>query len=96
MKIMTGSHRLLSREEKLIHDNLMKMGAIAGKELENAMAALMSQDAEMAQAVVDSDNNLNALHRIVETECLHTLALRQPVANDLRELIGSLQIAGEV
>ena len=93
---MTGSHRLLSREEKLIHDNLMKMGAIAGKELENAMAALMSQDAEMAQAVVDSDNNLNALHRIVETECLHTLALRQPVANDLRELIGSLQIAGEV
>ena len=32
-----------------------------------------------AQAVVDSDNNLNALHRIVETECLNTLALQQPV-----------------
>jgi phosphate transport system protein len=87
---------MLSREEKLIHDNLMKMSSIAGAELENAMAALMSQNTELAQSVVDSDNNLNALHRIVETECLNTLALRQPVANDLREVVGSLQIAGEL
>jgi phosphate transport system protein len=87
---------MLSREENLIHDNLMKMGAIAGKELENAMAALMSQSPELAESVVESDNKLNALHRIVETECLNTLALRQPVANDLREVVGSLQIAGEI
>jgi len=93
---MSGSHRMLSREEKLIHDNLMKMSSIAGAELENAMAALMSQNTELAQSVVDSDNNLNALHRIVETECLNTLALRQPVANDLREVVASLQIASEL
>jgi len=93
---MSGSHRMLSREEKLIHDNLMKMGSIAAQELENAMAALLSQNPDLAQSVVDSDNNLNALHRIVESECLNTLALRQPVANDLRDVVGSLQIAGEI
>jgi len=93
---MAGSHRMLSREEKLIHDNLMKMGSIAGKELENALAALMSQKVELAQAAVESDSDLNALHRIVETECLNALALRQPVASDLREVVGSLQIAAEL
>ena len=87
---------MLSREEKLIHDNLMKMGNIAAKELENAMAALMAQNPELAQSVVDSDSQLNALHRIVENECLSTLALRQPMANDLRDVVGSLQVAGEI
>jgi len=93
---MSGSHRMLSREEKVIHDNLMKMGSIAKQELENAMTALMSQKAELAQSVVDTDSDLNALYRIVESECLNTLALRQPVANDLRDVVGSLQVAGEL
>jgi len=93
---MSGSHHMLLQEENLIHDNLMKMASIAAGELENAMAALMSQRAELAQSVVDDDNDLNTLCRIVETECLHALALRQPVANDLREVVGSLQIAGEL
>lgn len=93
---MSGSHHMLLQEESLIHDNLMKMASIAAGELENAMAALMSQRAELAQSVVDDDNDLNTLCRIVETECLHALALRQPVANDLREVVGSLQIAGEL
>lgn len=93
---MTGSHRMLSRDENQIQDNLIKMGMVAGKELENAMAALMSQNAELAQSVVDSDNNLNALNRIVESECLNALALRQPVASDLREVVAGLQIASEI
>lgn len=94
--IMPGSHRMLFREEKIIHDNLLKMGSIADKELENAMASLMAQDAQLAESVVSSDNDLNALHRIVESECLNCLALRQPVADDLREVVASLQIAGEL
>jgi phosphate transport system protein len=60
------------------------------------MAALMSQQIELAESVVDSDQDLNTLHRIVEAECLKALALRQPMARDLREVIGSLQIAGEL
>jgi phosphate transport system protein len=93
---MPGSHRMLSREEKLIHDNLMKMGSIAHTELDNAMAALMSQQIELAESVLASDHDLNALYRIVETECLNALALRQPMARDLREIVGSLQIASEL
>lgn len=93
---MDATNRKLDREESLIHHNLEKMGAVAAKELENALAALMSQDASLAQSVVDTDNQLDQLHRIVEQECLEALALRQPVASDLRDVVGSLQIAAEV
>ncbi len=93
---MTASRSALSSEESLIHDNLMKMAAIAGKAAENAVAGLMAQDAELCQSVVDEDNSLNALYRIVEQECLLVLAQQQPVAGDLREVVGSLQIAGEI
>jgi phosphate transport system protein len=93
---MASPHRMLSDEELVIHDNLTKMGHIASQELENAMTALMSQNASLAESVVKADNTLNALYRIVETECLNTLALRQPVASDLRDVVGSLQIAREL
>lgn len=87
---------MLSQEERLIHDNLMKMGDIACQEVEQAIASLMTQDVDLAQQTVDKDSQLNTLLRIVETECLQSLALRQPVANDLREIVGSLQIASEI
>lgn len=93
---MASPHRMLSQEELVIHDNLTKMGRIASRELENAMTALMSQNVAMAQSVVTTDNTLNALYRIVESECVNTLALRQPVASDLRDIIGCMQIAREL
>ena len=56
----------------------------------------MSQNAELAQEVIAADSKVNALMRIVENECLEALALQQPVARDLREIIASLQIAGDL
>lgn len=94
--MMGGSNRRLEKEETRIHDNLGKMAGITRTELEGALMALESQSADQAQAVVDSDVDLNNLHRIVEQECLEVLALQGPVARDLREVIGSLQVAGEL
>lgn len=86
----------LEREEKQIHDNVMAMAVLAGEAVAKATDSLMSQNAEIAQEVVDADSKVNALMRIVENECLEALALQQPVARDLREIIASLQIAGDL
>lgn len=93
--MMEGFNQRLEREETRIHDNLARMAAIAHDELEGALMALEAQDAGQAQRVVETDVDLNHLYRIVEQECLEVLALRQPVARDLREVVGSLQVAGE-
>ncbi len=93
---MEASNQRLEKEESRIQDNLGKMAGITRTELEGALMALEAQDADQAQRVVNSDVDLNNLHRIVERECLEVLALQQPVARDLREVVGSLQVAGEL
>lgn len=93
---MEGSNLLLEKEEYRIHDHLGQMGEIARAELEGALTALESQGSEQAQKVVSSDMDLNHLYRIVEKDCLKVLALQQPVARDLREIVGSLQVAVEL
>lgn len=93
---MDGTSRLLEKEESRLHDNLSRMLGLARKALEEALMSLESQEVEQAQAVVDRDVDLNNLHQIIEKECLEVLALQQPVARDLREVIGSLQVASEL
>ena len=93
---MENSNRRLEKEESRIHDNLAKMAGITKTELEGALMALESQGADQAERVVASDADLNNLYRIVEQECLRVLALQQPVARDLREVIGSLQVSSEL
>jgi phosphate transport system protein len=87
---------VLEREERQIHDNVMAMAKLAAEALEKATDSLMSQNAELAEAVVGEDAQINALMRIVENECLEALALQQPVARDLRAIIASLQIATDL
>ena len=93
---MTTPHRLLVRAEAKIHHNLFTLAQLAGKSLEMAMESLKTQDADKANEVVANDAQQNNLHRIIEHECLQVLATLEPKANDLREVIASLQIAGEL
>lgn len=93
---MTEARPMLDREEFKIHDNVLKMAKITQDAMEQALDSLKCQDADLAQRVVEQDQQINELLRIVEHECLETLALQQPVAHDLRDIISSMQIAAEV
>ncbi len=93
---MTTPHRLLARAEGQVHQNLFTMADRARKALEQAMDALKTQDAVLAQRVVESDLQQNHLLRIIEQECLEILATLEPKAGDLREVVASLQIASEL
>lgn len=93
---MTTPHRLLARAEGKVHQNLFTMTERAHEALEQAMDALKTQDATVAQQVVESDLQQNHLMRIIERECLEILATLEPKAGDLREVVASLQIASEL
>ena len=93
---MTAPHRLLARAEGQVHKNLFTMAKLAGEALEQAMEALASQKAELAQQVMEADLQQNHLMRIIERECLEILATLEPKASDLREVVASLQIAAEL
>ncbi|KRA83333.1 phosphate signaling complex protein PhoU [Altererythrobacter sp. Root672] len=73
---------------------IAEMGGIAELAIAEAMQALLSGDEELGRAVVERDQKLDALESEVDTLAVRTLALRAPMADDLREIIAALKIAG--
>ena len=83
-------------ELDLIGAKIAEMGGIAEKMLSDAMDALASLDVALAQKVLGSDPRLDGLQREIEDQAVRTIARRQPMAVDLRELVASIHIAGDL
>jgi phosphate transport system protein len=75
---------------------IAEMGGMAEKMLADATEALLRRDPAAAQAVIAADRRLDALQREIEERAILTIARRQPLAVDLREIISAIRIAGDV
>jgi phosphate transport system protein len=76
--------------------HIAEMGGIAEKMLADAMDALAGMNAELAQKVIAADPRLDALQRTVEEQAVRTIAKRQPMAIDLREIVGAIRISADL
>lgn len=72
------------------------MGELAARQLEAAMDALGKRDSKAAQRVADNDDAIDARERQISDDVLRLLALRQPMARDLREILAALRIASDI
>jgi phosphate transport system protein len=72
------------------------MGRLAEMQIANAIEALSKRDVALAKRVIAGDDEVDALHRKIENKVLVTIARRQPMAIDLRELLGALHISNDV
>lgn len=72
------------------------MGGIAEQMLTDATRALAKGDPELAQAVIATDRRLDDLQHEVEEQAILTIARRQPLAVDLREVVSAIRIAGDL
>jgi phosphate transport system protein len=75
---------------------IAEMGGLAEVALQEAMQALVSGDEELAAAVVARDKKMDALESEVDRMAIRTIALRAPMADDLREIIAALKIGGVI
>jgi len=75
-----------------LRENVVEMGDLVVERLEAALTALRTVDQDMAQAVIDGDDDINELYLALETDCIHLFALQQPVASDLRFVAASFKI----
>ncbi|MBN8841556.1 MAG: phosphate signaling complex protein PhoU [Sphingomonadales bacterium] len=73
-----------------------QMGGVAEQAITDAMAALQHGDFDLARRVRENDKALDALELEVERNAVRIIALRAPLANDLREVVTALKIAGVV
>ena len=72
---------------------IAEMGTHSRRMLSDAMSALTSLNVDLATSVISADAHINALQRSVAHQAIHTIARRQPVAVDLREIIGAVRVA---
>ena len=82
----------LARLRTLVTD----MGGMVERQVALACDAVLERDAESAGLAVEADPQVDALDREAEQFVIRLLALRQPMAQDLRHIVASLKIAGEL
>jgi len=80
----------------LLERRIAEMGGIAEKMVIDAMDALAAADTALAHQVVATDPRLDVLQREIEEQSILTIARRQPVAIDLREIVGAIRVAGDL
>jgi phosphate transport system protein len=66
------------------------------KAIQKSMDSLCSRDLIVSREVVEEDNAINAKRYEIEEKCIHTMATQQPMAADLRTLVATLTITGQL
>ncbi len=82
----------LQREIGNLKKSILSLGGRVEAAVHDATVAIEQRDAQLAQAVIDSDVAIDRQEVEIEEDCLKTLALYQPVAIDLRFIIAVLKI----
>ena len=73
-----------------------EMGGLAEKEIADSIMALARRDLDLAQRVIALDPTVDSLQRAIEEKAILTIARRQPMAIDLREIVGSLRVSNDL
>ena len=73
-----------------------EMGGLTEDAIDNAMKALTTRDVALANVVIAGDTRIDELDARIEQLVVQTIALRAPMADDLREIIAVLKISGIV
>ena len=79
-----------------LKETLLNMSAKAEERTDLAVEALMSRDTEKAHLVIEGDIDLNTLEMEVEQAAVELLALQQPMARDLRFIVGAIKISNDL
>jgi phosphate transport system protein len=75
---------------------LAQMGGFAEEQLDNAITALSKRDVALADQVIMRDEKLDMLEREIEEKAILTIAKRQPMALDLREIIVAIRVSADI
>ena len=73
-----------------------QMGGLAEAQLADAIEAIAKRDTGLAEAAIAGDPRIDQLQQTLEDQALKLLALRQPMAIDLRETLAAIKIASEL
>jgi phosphate transport system protein len=93
-----NDHTVKSYDEELAYLNnlIARMGGLAEAQLDGALLSLVRRDSDLAGKVIALDSKVDELEQEVHAFTIRMLALRQPVAQDLRTIVGAIKVAGDL
>ncbi|AZO09839.1 MULTISPECIES: phosphate signaling complex protein PhoU [unclassified Mesorhizobium] len=83
-------------ELKFLSKRIAAMGGHAERMVEQAVAALVNADPGLAQKVIQDDLVLDEGQREIDDKAIVIIARRQPMATDLREIVGAIRISADI
>ena len=95
---MASDHIAKSYDQELrkLNNTITEMGGLAENQLTAAIDSVVRRDSELAARVVEGDAKVDQLERELDNLALRLLALRQPVARDLREIFAAVKIGSDL
>ncbi len=84
------------KELEDLKESLLKMAALVEEALTTAIQSLVQRDSGLAQKTFQGEEKINRLENTIEDECLRLLALRQPMAVDLRFITSAMKIVTDL
>jgi phosphate transport system protein len=83
-------------ELKALRENVLKLGSMVEDAVRDSVRALVDRDSDLAKEVVKRDHLINALDVGIDEECVRLIALRQPMAKDLRLITTTMKITTDL
>jgi phosphate transport system protein len=90
------TRELFEKKLREMQDDVLIMGSMVEKAIQRSIDALRNRDRDLSNAVIHDDMAINTKRYEIEEKCIHTIALQQPMAADLRVLVAILFIANEL
>jgi len=88
--------KAFAQEISQLRGLIAEMGGLAEVAIRDAVDSLVRHDEELAQKVVQTDPKIDALEAEVDRLAVRTIALRAPMADDLRDVVAALKISGVI
>jgi phosphate transport system protein len=84
------------KELEKLKEQLLKMAALVEEAISGSVQSLVKRDTSLAQKTLDGEDRINRMENEIEDMCLKLLALRQPMAVDLRFITSAMKITTDL
>lgn len=94
--MIVHTFRSFDTDLQQLASKIAEMGRLDDEQIASAAEALIKRDIALARHVISADDRIDALQRDIEEKAITTIARRQPMAVDLREIVGALRISNDL
>ena len=96
MSESTHLSRQFDEELERLRSQVLKMGGMVEAQIASSTTAYAENDVDVANRVVGTDQEINRLQKVIDNDCIHIIAKRQPTASDLRLIMSVSKIATDL